>query len=58
MFVIKRLKVAYIHSDMGGLQGPCNRLQLQLLENIMIMITTTITRFLKLIDYDYDYIVK
>ena len=41
---------------MGRLQGTCNRLRLRLLENIMI--TITITRFLNVIDYDYDYIVK
>ena len=36
---------------MGRLQGPCNRLRL--IENIMITITITITRFLNVIDYDY-----
>ena len=41
---------------MGRLQGPCNRLRLRLLEHIMI--TITITRFLNVIDYDYDYIVN
>ena len=45
-------------TDMGRLQGPCNRLRLRLLENIMITITITITRFIHVIDYDYDYIVK
>ena len=39
---------------MGRLQGSCNRLRLRLLDNIMI--TITITRFLDVIDYDYDYI--
>ena len=43
-------------ADMVRLQGPCNRLRLRLLENSMI--TITITRFINVIDYDYDYIVK
>ena len=38
--------------DMGGLQGSCSRLRLRLLENSMITITITNTRFLDVIDYD------
>ena len=38
---------------MGRLQGPCNRLRLRLLDNIMITITITITKFIHVIDYDY-----
>ena len=34
---------SYKRSDMGRLQGPCNRLRLRLLEHIMITITITIT---------------
>ena len=50
--------MAWHMTDMGRLQGPCNRLRLRLLENIMITIMITITRFIHVIDYDYDYIVK
>ena len=56
-YVIVQIKMQYL-ADMGRLQGPCNRLRLRLLDNIMITITIMITIFIHVIDYDYDYIVK